>query len=378
MTSSGINTGEVIQNILAGRPGDRGAILAALRDQGSPEPVRWWADARGIEGQQMQNGDMPQRVTSIIQEMQIGGRPTMVIAPPIGPLTPADSQLIARGIWKANGRMPILLIGSLSGFNADPLSMRNGQLFGGASIAEAITRHEGPITVVDLGIIVGGSFVVVSKQLNPYLRMLAVQGARAQVIGGPSAAKVVFRSHIRREASQDPQVLNAEREWQNAQEQYPEGDPEVQEAQSRYEAIRRQVISRLEERYAAEFDQLHNVDRAHRVGAIDEIVSPGQLREAIIRHQEEALTEYMADRAQRDDQNLMEGLVAYLANPQVATEALQRSIQILLEQHRLSPRQVRRNLNSIQSMIEAFKQKLDRDESSGSVPPEESGPDSPS
>ncbi|HKX13266.1 MAG TPA: biotin carboxylase N-terminal domain-containing protein, partial [bacterium] len=169
--------GDEIQRIKSGSAGNRESILEALRDRGSPEPLRWWRDAEGIRHQDGGNGLMPQKFNSLIQEMQIGGRPTMVIFPPAGPLAPADSEIIGRAITKASGRMPVLLLGSLTGFNGDPRSMENRQLFGGATIAESIVNFRGPITVVDLGYIVGGTFVVVSKQLNPNLRLLALDGS---------------------------------------------------------------------------------------------------------------------------------------------------------------------------------------------------------
>ncbi|MFO1463046.1 MAG: biotin carboxylase N-terminal domain-containing protein [bacterium] len=289
-SGGGRQVGDEITAILTGRSGNREAILEALRDVGSPAPVRWWADAQGIRHQPDGNGLMRQRPTSIIQEMQIGGRPTLVIFPALGPLTPADSNLIGRAIEKANGRLPVLLIGSLSGFNGDPRSMENGQLAGGARIAQAIVRHRGPITVVNMGYIVGGTYVVVSKQLNPHLRMLALEGSHAQVIGGPSAAKVVFRSRIRAAADRDPRVLRARESLEGA----PASDRARLETE--LQNVRRAVILELEQAQAGAFDSVHSVQRAQEVGSVDEVISPSALRAAVIRHREEALNQYRLDR----------------------------------------------------------------------------------
>lgn len=330
---NGRTVAQEIADIMGGRAGNREAIVEALRDEGSPPFLRWWADAEGLRHQPGGNGLMPQRFGSLIGEMQIGGRPTMVISPPVGPLTPADSEIIARAIWKANGRMPVLIIGSLTGFNADPRSMENRQLFAGASIAEAIVNHNGPVTVVDLGYIVGGSFVVVSKQLNPALRFLALEGAHAQVIGGPSAAKVVFRGAIGRQADRDPRVLAAGEVLTQALERLRadlpgtldrvlrEAPEAVREAVAQANAValadpkpenrrkldgelraalrllivdpvRRVVISEIEKARAADFDRVHNIPHAVAVGAVDEEVTPARLRDRIIFHQEEAIREY--------------------------------------------------------------------------------------
>ncbi len=309
-SANGRSVGEEIGRILTGQAGNREAILEALRDRGSPEPLRWWPDAQGIRHQPGGNGLMPQRFGSLIQEMQIGGRPTMVIFPPVGPLTPADSEIIGRALFKANGRMPVLVIGSLTGFNGDPRSMENRQLFGGATIAEAIVRHRGPITVVDMGYIVGGTFVVVSKQLNPHLRLLALEGSHAQVIGGVSAAKVVFRSRVRRDADRDPRVVAA----RQALERASEADRPAREVD--LARIRREVISELEQERGRRFDAVHSVQRAQEVGAVDEVVAPAALREAIIRHQREALDQYRLDAEREVDAARAEGLRDVLQLPE--------------------------------------------------------------
>lgn len=322
-SSNGRTVGEEISLILSGRAGNREAILDALRDQGSPAPLRWWTDAQGIRYQPGGNGLMPQRFGSLIQEMQIGGRPTMAIFPPVGPLTPADSEIIGRAIFKANGRMPVLIIGSLTGFNGDPRSMENRQLFGGATIAEAIVRHRGPITVVDMGYIVGGTFVVVSRQLNPHLRLLALEGSHAQVIGGASAAKVVFRTRIRRSADRDPRVMAASQRVARA------SAAERPALEQEYQRVRREVISELEQSRGAVFDQWHSVRRAQEVGAVDEVVTPAALREAIIRHQAEALRQYRNDTEATLEAERAEGMRDVAQLPE--TRALDLMIQSLTQ-----------------------------------------------
>ncbi len=369
-SDTGQSVGEILQQILSGRAsrGSREAILEALRDQGSPDALPWWEQVQGIQGQAMQNGNMPQRVTTLVQEMQIGGRPTLVIAPPIGPLTPGDSQLVARALWKANDRMPVVILGSLSGFNADPLSMNNGQLFGGASIAEAIVRHQGPITVVNLGIIVGGSFVVVSKQLNPHLRMLAVEGSRAQVIGGASAAKVVFMGEILRETEQDPRVI-AVRQLLDA---LPSDVTAEQRAdvEVRLEQVRREVIDELSERDAAEYDRIHSVERAVQVGAVDEMIAPSDLREAIIRHQEAGIQRYQIERSQRSDRALAESMRVFLANPHAAAVAIEVGIKSLLADRSMTLPQIHTNLRNLQRAVEAFQRKMINESVRPTPPPE--------
>ncbi|HKX13306.1 MAG TPA: hypothetical protein VJP40_09150, partial [bacterium] len=58
------------------------------------------------------------------------------------------------------------------------------------------------------------------------------------------------------------------------------------------ERIRREVIAEIEQRRGADFDRVHSVQRAADVGAVDEVIQPNQLREAIIRHQQQAFNDY--------------------------------------------------------------------------------------
>ena len=50
----------------------------------------------------------------------------------------------------------------------------------------------------------GGAFVVFSSKLNPYLETVALEGARASVIGGGPAAAVVFAREVEQAAREDP------------------------------------------------------------------------------------------------------------------------------------------------------------------------------
>ncbi|MBL7684812.1 MAG: hypothetical protein JNK65_02125, partial [Deltaproteobacteria bacterium] len=270
--------GDEIRSILEGRGGNREAILNSLRDVGSPAPVPWWQNAVGVRGQEPGNGLMPQRFGSLIQEIQIGGQPTLAIFPPVGPLTPADSDIIARAIWKANERLPVLLIGSLSGFNGDPRSMQNRQLTYGARIAEAIVRFKGPITIVNMGYIVGGTKVVVSNQLNPHLTAIALEGAHETVVGGALYGKVVSRSRVREEAGLDPRMPGASEE------------------------IRREIIREIENRKGQTFADHHSVERARQVGAISEVIPASALRPTIIRIQREVRARFEENQRQQNSQ----------------------------------------------------------------------------
>jgi hypothetical protein len=238
---------EEVERALSGKIPNRNRMLAAIRDENSPPSLRLWKDFSGVGDDRKTNGDLPQTPTTVVELMLIGGRATMVIATPFGPLTPSDAKLIARAIFFARGLLPVLLLGSLTGFSPDPLSMRNRQLTYGATMARAIVEFSGPIVVVNMGRMIGGAFVVLSKQLNPSLRILAVQGSQVQVVGGGIASRVVYQSKIRRESEET-------------------GVP----------------VEEIEERVAAHFDEVHTAERALRVGSIDGVVKADSVRKSVI------------------------------------------------------------------------------------------------
>jgi len=257
-----------IDNFLKGLKPNREIILDYIRDKDSPTALQFWKDIKGIQAQEFKNGDLPQTPTTIVEEMLIGGFPTLVIFTATGPLTPVDAEIIARGIYKASARMQVLVIGSLSGFSCDPLSMTNRQLQAGSYIAKAIVDHDGPMLIVNLGNLVGGTFVVFNKQLNPDVRILAIEGARVQVVGGKAAAKVVFHSQISKRADSDSRVIQAGQ-------------------------TKKQVIEELEDKEAEIFDRFHNAQRAVKVGSIDQIISFEDLRGSIILAFEEMRAKYL-------------------------------------------------------------------------------------
>lgn len=299
-----------VGRLLKGLKSNREVILEALRDKGSPKPIRWWQDAKGIQEQTLRKGDLFQEPHTIIQEMQVGGWPTMVVFPPIGPLTPADSEIIARAIQKVNKRLPILILGSLSGFTCDPLSMQNRQLVAGASIAKAIVDHQGPISVVNMGHLVGGTFVIFSKQLNRYLRILAIKDSHVKVVGGVVAAKVVFHSQICRKAEENPDVQYIKNSLSSAMKEVQTDVDQTKirlieekilafskqrqsELEESLKVVRRQVIAEIENQEAMSFDQIHNVERALKVGSIDAIAPLKNLRAHIIEFQQETISQFI-------------------------------------------------------------------------------------
>jgi len=92
----------------------------------------------------------------------------------------------------------------------------------------------------------GGAYVVFSKALNPQLTSVALEGSYASVIGGAPAAAVVFAEDVRKRALD----LGGTEDAKN------------------------QATSEL----AARFDSIHSVERAQKVGSIDDIIQPAKLR----------------------------------------------------------------------------------------------------
>jgi len=194
-----------------------------------------------------------------------------------GTLFPQSSKKVARALNQASGNHPVVVLANLSGFDGSPESMRKLQLEYGAEIGRAVVNFRGPIVFVVIGRYHGGAYVVFSKALNPSLTAFAVDGAFASVIGGAPAAAVVFPREVRNRANKDPRMVAA----RNALEAIR--DPEERaSASADLERTLADVILDHQGRLAKEFDAIHSVERAVRVGSLDAVIDPAKLRERVI------------------------------------------------------------------------------------------------
>jgi acetyl-CoA carboxylase carboxyltransferase component len=193
-----------------------------------------------------------------------------------GTLFPLSAKKAARAINSASGNRPLVVIANLSGFDGSPESLRNLELEYGAEIGRAITNFQGPIVFCVVSRYHGGSFVVFSKALNENLEVAAVAGSFASVIGGVPAAAVVFAREVNTRTQSDPRV-------KVLQEQLVQAD-ETQKAalQVRLNEISALVRSEKVGEVASEFDHIHTVQRAQRVGSIDHVIPPEAIRPYLI------------------------------------------------------------------------------------------------
>ncbi|MFV0318046.1 MAG: carboxyl transferase domain-containing protein [Microthrixaceae bacterium] len=231
-------------------------VMSALVDRDS-ERLERWKDHTGAEG-------------AVVWDSRVGGEPVTLVGieshhrDELGPevprggwsgatLYPGSSKKISRAINSASGRRAVVVLANLAGFDGSRWSLQRNQLEWGAEIARAVVNFRGPIVVVVIGRFHGGAYVVFNRRLNPNLTMLALEGTRVSVIGGSAAADVVLRREVERIAS----------------ESQTQGDPDaaVREA--------RTIV-------ANEFDSIHDVERAHRMGSVDGVITASELRPAVI------------------------------------------------------------------------------------------------
>ena len=184
------------------KPFDVRRVMAAVVDQDHPTLERW-RDLRGGE-------------TAVVWDAHLGGWPVCLLGvesrplprlefvPADGPeswsagtLFPQSSKKVARAINAASGNRPVVVLANLSGFDGSPESMRRLQLEYGAEIGRAVVNFRGPMVFCVISRYHGGAFVVFSRALNEGMEVVAVEGARASVIGGAPAAAVVFRARWR-------------------------------------------------------------------------------------------------------------------------------------------------------------------------------------
>ncbi len=256
-------------------------VMAAVCDA-DHQPLERWASMADAE-------------TAVVYDARIGGHSVCLLGieskpvpragfPPTdgpdtytaGTLFPRSSKKAARAINAASGNRPLVVLANLSGFDGSPESMRNLQLEYGAEIGRAVVNFVGPIVFVVISRYHGGAFVVFSKQLNPAMTVLAIEGSYASVIGGAPAAAVVFAGDVAKRTSADARVRELEARLASAT------DPDRTALASDLADLRASVRAEKISEVAAEFDGVHDIHRAVRVGSVDKVIEATKLRPEII------------------------------------------------------------------------------------------------
>jgi acetyl-CoA carboxylase carboxyltransferase component len=122
----------------------------------------------------------------------------------------------------------------------------------------------------------GGAYVVFSCVLNEALEVAALEGTYASVIGGAPAAAVVFAGEVEARTRKDERVQALNKAMAEA-----EGAAKVR-LRAEYDDVLKVVQSEKLGEIAAEFDRVHSVQRALKVGALHRIIPPNQLRPFLI------------------------------------------------------------------------------------------------
>jgi acetyl/propionyl-CoA carboxylase alpha subunit/acetyl-CoA carboxylase carboxyltransferase component len=263
------------------KPFDIRAVMRAVADQ-DHQPLERWAAMAGAE-------------SAVVFDAHLGGYPVTVLGiesrplrrsgflPADGPdqwtagtLFPQSSKKVARAINAASGNRPLVVLANLSGFDGSPESLRKLQLEYGAEIGRAIVNFDGPIVFCVVSRYHGGAFVVFSGTLNDNMEVIAVEGSYASVIGGAPAAATVFAREVNTRTDADPGVVELKGRLDGA-----EGD-ERASLRVALADLRASVRSNKLGEVAGEFDRVHTVERALRVGSIDAIIPAASLRPHLI------------------------------------------------------------------------------------------------
>ena len=263
------------------KPFDIRTVIRAVVDQDHPVLERW--------------ADMADADTSVVFDAHIGGIPVCVIGiesrviprkgwvPADGPdqwtsgtLFPMSSKKTARTINAASGNRPLVVLANLSGFDGSPESLRRTQLELGAEIGRAIVNFDGPIVFCVVSRYHGGAFVVFSGALNENMEVLAIEGSFSSVIGGAPAAAVVFTRDVNKRTAADPAVRELEAQLADSTDDAASARLRVKLADTRT-AVRSKKLGEV----AAEFEAVHNVERARQVGSVHQIIPAAELRPRI-------------------------------------------------------------------------------------------------
>jgi acetyl/propionyl-CoA carboxylase alpha subunit/acetyl-CoA carboxylase carboxyltransferase component len=270
------------------KPFDIRTVMRAVSDQDHPVLERW--------------AGMAEAETAVVFEAHLGGHPVMVLGveshpmprrggyPADGPdqwtagtLFPRSSKKTARAINAASGNRPLVVLANLSGFDGSPDSLRNLQLEYGAEIGRAIVNFDGPIVFCVISRYHGGAFVVFSGVLHDNMEVFAVEGSYASVIGGAPAAAVVFSREVDKRTAADPRIRELETALASA--------AATQQAHLRAElaTLRSAVRSEKLGEMADEFEAVHDIERARRVGSVHAIIPAADLRPRLIEAVEQGM-----------------------------------------------------------------------------------------
>ena len=256
-------------------------VMTAAVDRDRPTMERWFG---------MRDAEIP-----VVWDAFLGGRPIALIGfeakslpragyvPADGPETwtsgtlfPQGSRKVARAVNAASGNRPLVVLANLSGFDGSPESMRERQLEFGAEIGRAIVNFDGPIVFCVVSRYHGGAFVVFSGALNDNFEVAAIEGAHASVIGGAPAAAVVFAREVKSRVEADPAV-------REVADRIVTADPAARaRLRNELDAVRERVRTEKLGEVASEFDRIHDIDRARRVGSVDTIIPASELRPYLI------------------------------------------------------------------------------------------------
>ncbi|MGB8011604.1 MAG: carboxyl transferase domain-containing protein [Terriglobales bacterium] len=256
-------------------------VMMAASDQ-DHAPLERWAGMRAAE-------------TAVVWDAHLGGYPVCLIGiesqplprlgfvPADGPehwtsgtLFPQSSKKIARAINAASNNRPVVVLANLSGFDGSPESMRRLQLEYGAEIGRAVVNFKGPIVFCVISRYHGGAYVVFSRALNESVEVAALEGTYASVIGGAPAAAVVFAGEVEARARKDTRLQALSQAMARAE------GAEKSRLRAQWDELFKVVHSEKLGEMAAEFDRVHNVQRALDVGALNYIIPPANLRPYLI------------------------------------------------------------------------------------------------
>ena len=272
------NIGDILgpKNQERKKPFDMRQIMGAVKDLDADYLERWH--------------NMKDAETAIVWETLLGGFPVGMIGiesqpvkrfgdiPNDGPdswtggtLYPNSSKKVSRAINSFSGKVPVVVLANLSGFDGSPESLRKLQLEYGAEIGRAVVNFEGPLVFVVVSRYHGGAYVVFSKTLNPNMKVLALENTFASVIGGAPAAAVVFPRQVLKNTFDDPQIVTA-------QEQLKAGGIQ----RSEYDDLFQKIHLEHQAKLAQKFEKIHSVERALKVGSIDDIISANELRPYLV------------------------------------------------------------------------------------------------
>ena len=266
------------------KPFDMRSVMRAVADAGRAS--RWSGGPAGGTPRRRSSGTRTSAASRLHARARVPDRCRAAVSSPrtdppawtSGRCSRSPRARSARAVNAASGNRPLVVLANLSGFDGSPESMRNWQLEYGAEIGRAVTNFAGPIVFVS-----SPATTAVPSSCSPRAQRRPWRSPRSRAPSPRSSA-----ARRPRRPSSPARSSDASRATRGAsscatRDGGGRAAPRPADAPRPGGAGRpRRCVRRSCGEVADEFDAIHTIERALRVGSVDRIIPAATLRPYVV------------------------------------------------------------------------------------------------